>query len=139
MRRLRFMTRRRATRTAPGASKSVATVCSNVICPNRISPIATKLLGFLPPPNITAALGQNQLRRQHHAREDDSLFDTKINYQLNEKQSDSGRLSFQRPQIFDPGSYGVYGGPANGAFAGTGTQDTYSIQGAWTHLSARAC
>ena len=105
----------------------------NVICPNRISPISTKLLGFLPPPNITAALGQNNYVVNTTREKTIHSFDVKMNYQLNESNVITGRLSFQRPEIFDPGSYGVYGGPANGAFAGTGTQDTYSVQGTWTH------
>ena len=41
----------------------------------------------------------------------------------------SYRLSFMRPVVFDPGLYGEYGGPANGGFAGTGTNNSYSTRG----------
>lgn len=106
----------------------------NVICANRISPIAAKLLSFLPTPNIAgAALGQNNYSVNTTREKTIHQFDVKINYQLSESDVVTGRLSFQRPVIFDPGSFGIYGGPANGGFAGTGTQDTYSTQGAWTH------
>ena len=48
-------------------------------------------------------------------------FDAKVNYAMNEKDQTSFRLSFMRPVVFDPGLFGEYGGPANGGFAGTGT------------------
>jgi hypothetical protein len=105
----------------------------NVICPNRISPIAQKLLTFLPAPNLTAALGQNNYVINTVRDKEIHSFDVKINYQLNDSNLITGRLSYQRPVIFDPGSFGIYGGPANGGFAGSGTQDVYSTQGTWTH------
>jgi len=99
----------------------------NVICPDRISPIARKMLAFIPQPNITGApLGQNNfIVNTVRARETHS-FDAKINYQLSEKNQFAMRFSFQRPEIFDPGSYGVYGGPANDGFAGSGFQNVIS-------------
>ena len=36
----------------------------------------------------------------------------------------SYRVSFMRPVVFDPGLFGQYGGPANGGFAGTGTNNS---------------
>ena len=44
------------------------------------------------------------------------------------------RLSFMRPDVFDPGLYGEYGGPANGGFAGSGTNTSYSGAGTWTRV-----
>ncbi len=106
----------------------------NVVCPNRISPIAQKLLGFIPAPNIPGqAIGQNNLVVNTIREKPIHSFDVKVNYQLNENNAISGRFSYQRPNIFDPGTYGIYGGPANGGFAGTGTQTTYSTAGSWTH------
>ncbi|MGH9935597.1 MAG: TonB-dependent receptor domain-containing protein, partial [Blastocatellia bacterium] len=105
----------------------------NVICPSRISPIAQKLLTFLPAPNLAAGLGQNNFVVNTVREKTIHSFDVKLNYQLNEKNSIGGRLSFQRPQIFDPGTFGIYGGPTNSGFAGSGTQDTYSTAGNWTH------
>jgi hypothetical protein len=113
----------------------------NVICPSRISPIATKLLGFIGRPNIPGAtLGApgyvygtpnyvfNQVREKYtHA------FDVKLNYRISEKNDLSYRFSFQRPEVFDPGAFGVYGGPnASGGFDGSGTQKTISTAGNYT-------
>ena len=46
----------------------------------------------------------------------------------------SYRLSFMRPVVFDPGAFGEYGGPANGGFAGTGTNNSYSSAVTWTRV-----
>jgi carboxypeptidase family protein/TonB-dependent receptor-like protein len=99
----------------------------NVICPDRISPIARNILGFIPTPNITgAAVGkENFLVNTVRVRETHS-FDAKVNYQLSEKDQFAVRFSFQRPELFDPGSYGIYGGPANDGFAGSGFQNAIS-------------
>jgi Carboxypeptidase regulatory-like domain/TonB dependent receptor len=99
----------------------------NVICPDRISPIAQKIMSFIPAPNITGVpVGQNNfIINTVRARETHS-FDAKINYQLSEKNQFAVRFSFQRPEIFDPGSYGIYGGPANDGFAGSGFQNVIS-------------
>jgi len=113
---------------------------SNIIPANRISPIAKKLLGFLAAPNAGPAPGAasyflaqvpnlifNEVRvKTTHA------FDTKINYNITEKDVLSYRFSYQRPQVFDPGTYGIYGGPTNGGFAGTGTQNTISTAANYT-------
>ncbi|MGH7184741.1 MAG: TonB-dependent receptor domain-containing protein, partial [Pseudomonadota bacterium] len=105
----------------------------NVICPNRISPVAAKLLSFLPAPNLAAGLGQNNYVVNTVREKTIQAYDVKLNYALNERNAFSGRYSFQRPEIFEPGSFGIYGGPANGGFAGTGTQTTHGVAGNWTH------
>jgi Carboxypeptidase regulatory-like domain/TonB dependent receptor len=99
----------------------------NVICPARISQIARNIMGFIPEPNI-AGVGQgNQNFVVNTVRERVThSFDTKLNYQLSEKNQFAVRFSFQRPELFDPGSYGIYGGPANDGFAGSGFQNVIS-------------
>ncbi len=105
----------------------------NVICPNRISAIATKLLGFLPGPNISgAAFAQTNFVFSEVRVKKTNAFDTKINYQINGKNNHSYRFSYQRPRVFDPGTYGIYGGPTNGGFAGTGIQNTISTAANYT-------
>src|SRR5262249_54911408 len=112
---------------------------NNIIPADRISPIAKKLLSFLPGPNFGPTLGSpnfqfgvgnfvfNEVRiKTTHA------FDTKINYNINDKNTLSYRFSYQRPEVFDPGTYGIYGGPTNGGFAGTGTQNTVSTAANYT-------
>ncbi len=48
--------------------------------------------------------------------------------------SSSVRYSFQRPTVFEPGNYadGVFGGPYQGGFVGTGVNKTQSVAGNWT-------
>ena len=99
----------------------------NIIPDNRISPIVKKLLAFLPAPNIAgAALQQNNFVINTVRERLTPSMDAKINYNPNEKNAFAVRFSYQRPKIFDPGSYGTYGGPANGGFAGSGTQNVIS-------------
>jgi Carboxypeptidase regulatory-like domain len=107
---------------------------NNQIPQDRISPISRRLLAFIPEPNLTAALGQNNYVKAQTREKTTDGFDTKINYSLSEKNSFSYRLSFMRPVVFDPGLYGQYGGPANGGFAGTGTNTSYSSAGTWTRV-----
>ena len=105
----------------------------NIIPTNRISPIAQKLLGFLPAPNVPgAALGTPNFVINTVRERTTHQFDTKINYNLNEKNVFAVRFSYQQPKLFDPGSYGIYGGPANGGFAGSGTQDVISSAANYT-------
>jgi hypothetical protein len=107
----------------------------NVICANRISPIATKLLGFLPGPNIPgAAFAQTNFIFNEVRVKKTNAFDVKLNYHINANNSLSYRISFQRPNVFDPGTYGIYGGPTNGGFAGTGIQNTVSTAGNYTRI-----
>jgi Carboxypeptidase regulatory-like domain/TonB dependent receptor len=104
----------------------------NVIPADRISPIARSLLGLLPAPNVTAALGQNNYEFLGVREKNTEAFDVKLTYQASDRDSLAYRFSFQRPEVFDPGTYGVYGGPSNGGFAGTGTNKTYSTALNWT-------
>jgi len=107
---------------------------NNQIPANRISPIANKLLAFVPLPNLAAALGQNNFQQAQVREKTTDGFDTKINYTLSAKDQISYRLSFMRPVVFDPGLFGQYGGPANGGFAGTGTNTSYSSAATWTRV-----
>src|SRR5262249_13002764 len=106
---------------------------NNLIPQYRISPIAQRLLQFVPLPNIPGApLGQVNFQQAQTREKTTDGFDTKINYTVNDKDQVSYRLSFMRPVVFDPGVFGQYGGPANGGFAGTGTNTSYSTAGTWT-------
>jgi hypothetical protein len=108
---------------------------NNQIPQDRISPIARKLLAFLPEPNIAGApLGQNNYQKAQTREKTTDGFDAKINYSLTQKDQVSFRLSFMRPVVFDPGLYRQYGGPANGGFAGEGTNTSYSGAATWTRV-----
>ncbi len=101
----------------------------------RISPIARRILALIPEPNIAgAALGQNNYQEATVREKTTDGFDVKLNYALNEKNNLSYRFGFQRPVVYDPGIYGTAGGPANGGFAGTGTNKTISTAANWTRI-----
>jgi hypothetical protein len=112
---------------------------NNQIPTDRISPIAKSLLAFVPLPNIPgAALGQNNFQQAQTRDKTTDGFDAKITYTMSEKDQMSYRASFMRPVVFDPGLFGQYGGPANGGFAGTGTNNSFSTAATWTRvLSAK--
>ncbi len=107
----------------------------NLIPSNRISPIAKKLLSFLQAPNIAgAALGTPNYVFNEVFIKKTQAFDTKINYNINDKNVLSYRFSFQRPNVVQPSAYGIYGGPnSGGGFGGTGTQNTISTAANYTH------
>src|SRR5256885_1405263 len=67
----------------------------NVICADRISPIARKLLGFLPGPNIAgAAFAQTNFIFNEVRIKTTNAFDVKLNYHINDSNSLSYRFSF---------------------------------------------
>jgi outer membrane receptor protein involved in Fe transport len=100
-----------------------------------VSPIARRILSFIPEPNIPgAALGQNNYQAPLVRERTTNAFNAKLNWQASQNNSLSYRFSFQRPKIYDPGLYGIYGGPSNGGFAGTGTNLTFSTAATWTRV-----
>lgn len=106
----------------------------NVICPDRISPVAKKLLSFLKSPtNPNAPFGtQNYVFDEVRTKKTHSM-DAKINWNINEKNTLSYRFSYQRPEVVQPGAYGVYGGPnSGGGFDGVGTQSIVSTAANYT-------
>jgi Carboxypeptidase regulatory-like domain/TonB dependent receptor len=112
-----------------------AQFANNQIPADRISPIAKQLLAFVPLPNIPgAALGQVNFQQAQTREKTTDGFDAKVNYTISNKDQMSYRVSFMRPVVFDPGLFGQYGGPANGGFAGTGTNNSYSTAATWTRV-----
>ena len=89
------------TGTSTGAGRTA--FANNQIPQNRISPIARRLIALIPEPNIAGApLGQNNYQKTQVREKTTDAFDTKVNYSLSDKNQLSGRLSFQRPVVFDP-------------------------------------
>ena len=108
---------------------------NNQVPQDRISPIARRLIGFIPEPNIPGApIGQNNYQKAQTREKTTDGFDVKVNHTLTQKDQMSYRASFMRPVVFDPGLYGKYGGPANGGFAGTGTNTSTSTAVTWTRV-----
>ncbi len=122
-----------ATGNADGTGRTQ--FANNIIPSNRISTISKKLLSFLQAPNISgAALGTPNFVFNEVFTKKTHAFDAKINYNISEKDVLSYRFSFQRPEVFQPSAYGIYGGPnSGGGFGGTGTQNTISTAGNYTH------
>jgi Carboxypeptidase regulatory-like domain/TonB dependent receptor len=107
---------------------------NNQIPSERISAISKKLLAFIPLPNLAATLGQNNYVKAQTREKTTDGFDVKVSHTMNQKDQMSYRLSFMRPVVFDPGLFGEFGGPANGGFAGTGTNTGYSSGVTWTRV-----
>jgi hypothetical protein len=91
------------------------------------------LIGFIPEPNIAGApLGQNNYQKAQTREKTTDGFDMKFNISAGAKDQLSYRVSFMRPVVYDPGPFGLYGGPANDGFAGTGTNKSVSTAATWT-------
>src|SRR5262245_19037571 len=96
----------------------------NRIPDNRISPIAKRILAFVPLPNLGTGLTNNYASATTRSRDSDS-FDIKVDHTPNPKDHYAARYSFQRPVVTDPGRFGIYGGGGKG-FAATGINKTQS-------------
>ncbi len=109
----------------------------NQIPLNRINPVAVNVLKLVPLPNEAfnqAAPSNNYYAALPFTKTTDSA-DYKMDYNISDKDRLSGRFSFARPVIFQAPIYGsAGGGPANGAFEGTGTQKTYSTGLNYDHV-----
>jgi hypothetical protein len=101
----------------------------NQIPLTRINPVSTKILALLPGTNEAfnaASPNNNYFAALPFTKTTDS-FDTKVDFNITDKDRLAGRMSFQRPVIFQAPIFGsAGGGDANGAFQGTGVQKTYS-------------
>jgi hypothetical protein len=100
----------------------------NIIPTNRLNPAALKILGFLPAPNEPfdeTLLGNNYFALLPMIKTNDQV-DSKIDVNLSDKDRLSGRFSFGKPRSFQAPEFGNAGGPAQGAFEGSGVQKTYS-------------
>jgi hypothetical protein len=109
----------------------------NIIPTARLDPVAVKILGLLssyqPNQPFNTAAPNNNYFAQLPFTKDTDFTDTKIDYNISDKDRLSGRFSFQRPVIFQAPIFGMAGGDANGAFEGTGVQKTYSTGINWVH------
>ncbi len=107
---------------------------NNVIPANRISPISREILSRVPLPNIPGQpIGQPNYDGTTIRERKTDQFDVKVNWQVSANDQLAPRFSFMRPVVIDPSPYpGAVGGPANGGFAGTGTNDTVVTGVNWT-------
>ena len=97
----------------------------NIIPANRINPISAKILNLVPGPNTGSGETNNYFALLPYHK-DTTSFDYKMDYNITERDRLSGRFSYARPVVFQAPIFGAAGGPAQGAFEGTGVQKTYS-------------
>jgi hypothetical protein len=100
----------------------------NVIPLSRINAISAKIMALVPGTNQSTSLSapSNNYFALLPFTKDTNSFDVKIDDNLSDKDRISGRFSFSRPVVNQAALYGESGGWAQGAFAGTGIQKTYS-------------
>jgi hypothetical protein len=96
----------------------------NLIPASRINPISAKILGLVPAPNLSG--DTNNYFALLPFSKDSHSFDYKMDWNLSDSDRLAGRFSFARPVTFQGPIFGLAGGPAQGAFEGTGVQKTYS-------------
>ncbi len=114
----------------------------NIIPANRLSPIALKMLSFVPLPNNNQNLAgtqsyQNNLLTSSVFDQDTPDLDVKIDQFFGQSDHLSGRFSFTDPTLSQPGIFGEVGGPLPsgglGGVEGTGSDRTYSTGINWVH------
>ncbi len=116
---------------------------NNIIPASRIDPVAQKLMSVVPLPNANQnASGllkyQNNLLTTSEFIQNTPDIDIKIDRYQGKDDHISGRLSYTKPTLDQPGLYGAYGGPISGGgisgLEGTGSQATWSTGINWTHI-----
>jgi hypothetical protein len=118
-----------ATGTASGAGRTPFP--DNQIPISRVNPVSLALMKLLPAPNqnipTSTTVATNDYSINLPFQKTTTRYDAKIDYQITPKDHLSGRYNDQGIRIFQAPAFGAAGGgPAQGAFAGTGTQGTYS-------------
>ncbi|WP_158750067.1 TonB-dependent receptor [Acidobacterium sp. S8] len=102
---------------------------NNQIPVGRINPVSLNLLHLLPAPNTPSSLASptNNYFAVLPFQKTADTYDAKIDWQITEKDHLSGRYSYQKVNTFQAPVFGsMGGGPAQGAFQGTGLQNAFS-------------
>ncbi|MEO6966731.1 MAG: carboxypeptidase-like regulatory domain-containing protein [Acidobacteriaceae bacterium] len=106
----------------------------NTIDPARINPISTKLMALVPLPNVPGAGFTNNYQKNTVFNVDANTYDIKADQRVGKNDILTGRFSWQRTTTFQQPVFGDAGGPAAGAFEGTGINTTYNTAGEYTHV-----
>jgi len=120
--------------TGDNQGRNRTRLANNQVPASRISPIANRILGLIPPPNLSG-LGTNFDQNTVRQKDTDS-FDIKVDHQQTNNDRFSIRYSFMRPVTTDPApaAYGAAGGPHGGGFIGTGIDRTQSAAINYNHI-----
>ncbi|MBI3682123.1 MAG: TonB-dependent receptor, partial [Acidobacteria bacterium] len=102
----------------------------NLIPQSRISPIAQRILGFVPSPNLGGA-PEGQVNYSQNSVRVKTLdqTDAKVDWAISANERLAVRYSLQKAVVSDPGLYGpggIYGGFRTGGFGGEGPARTQS-------------
>ena len=109
----------------------------NIIPASLINPVSATILSLLPAPN--EAFKESSPANNYYGAppftKTTNSFDTKLDYDIDEKDRLSARLSFSWPIVYQAPLFGPeLGGDANGTFQGTGSQKTYSSGLNYNHV-----
>ncbi len=117
-----------ATGDASGAGRTP--FANNMIPASRISPISNSILGFVAAPNRPGNSGDRNFEQNQVRVKDINAFDLKYDYVVTDNSRLTVRYSRQEAKVTDCGVYGpncgIYGGPYNNGFQGTGPATTQS-------------
>jgi hypothetical protein len=117
---------------------------NNQIPYSRINPITLKMLTLLDAsaaklgtfkPNVPLSAPVNNYTDNLPFNKDSNSYDVKFDYTPNQSNHLTYRYSYQSFNIFQAATFGPYlGGPAAGAFQGTGLQPTFNTGGSYDHI-----
>ena len=103
---------------------------NNMIPQDRISPISNSILGFIDAPTRPGAPGQGNYEKNTVRIKNINAFDVKYDWIVTPNGHLTFRYSRQHAEVIDCGVYGpdcgIYGGPRNSGFSGSGPATTQS-------------
>ena len=103
---------------------------NNIIPQDRISPISQNIIAFIPNPTRAGGAGSANFEKDIVRQKNINAFDIKGDFVATDSDRFSLRYSRQEATVIDCGLYGpdcgIYGGPRNGGFAGSGPATTQS-------------
>ena len=108
----------------------------NIIPQSRINPVSKKILSFLPATNepfVPTSQTNDYFALLPFQKITDQV-DSKMDWNLSDRNRISGRFSFARPHSFQAPIFGDAGGPAQGAFEDHAVQKTYSTGLNWNRV-----
>jgi hypothetical protein len=106
----------------------------NVIDPKRINPISQKILALVPLPNVPGAGFTNNYQANTGFNVDTNTYDLKIDQKVATNDLLTGRFGWQRTNTVQQPIFGTAGGPAAGAFEGTGINTVWNAALEYTHI-----
>ncbi len=124
--------------TGDASGKGRTAFANNIIPQSRISPIAQRIIDFIPDPTRSGGAGSANLEKNVVRIKNINAFDLKYDWVVSDNGRFTLRYSRQKAEVIDCGLYGpdcgIYGGPRNGGFAGSGPATTQSPMISYSHI-----